>query len=124
MFNQGYSTSSYGSGQPPGNANEPLQFFGAQSSSAPYYPGSRSSLEGNMGSLGSGPAQGSMSGRINADGRWWEAFGTGGFDGEPSLMEGMSGTVETAVAEALRTRYQPFPHPCKVSYSSEPDLQG
>ena len=87
MFNQGYSSSAYGAAQPNAGA-EPLQFFGGQSSSAPYYSGSRSSLEGNMGSMGSGQAQGSMSGRISAEGRWWEAFGTGGFDGEPSLMEG------------------------------------
>ncbi|OWZ37170.1 hypothetical protein C352_04674 [Cryptococcus neoformans CHC193] len=44
---------------------------------------------GAMGSMGS------MSGSMNmatgnilaGSGRWWEAFGTGGLDGEPSLME-------------------------------------
>lgn len=47
---------------------------------------------GAMGSMGS------MSGSMNmatgnilaGSGRWWEAFGTGGLDGEPSLMEGAS----------------------------------
>ena len=49
---------------------------------------------GNMPS-GSGYATGNMAnGRIGgmmaSEGRWWEAFGTGGFEGEPSLMEGES----------------------------------
>lgn len=28
-----------------------------------------------------------------SEGRWWEAFGTGGFEGEPSLMEGGLTTI-------------------------------
>jgi len=82
--NQGYQT------------QEPLAFFGSgpSSSNSPYYAGSRSSLEGNMGGGGAyGGASGSMSGArmgsmMAGEGRWWEAFGTGGFEGEPSLMEG------------------------------------
>ena len=27
-------------------------------------------------------------GSMQTEGRWWEAFGTGGYDGEPGLMEG------------------------------------
>jgi len=79
--------------------SEPLAFFGGASTSSatPYYAGSRSSLEGNMGggSSSKGYATGNMAagGRIGAmmssEGRWWEAFGTGGFEGEPSLMEGV-----------------------------------
>ncbi|WWC63481.1 uncharacterized protein I303_106084 [Kwoniella dejecticola CBS 10117] len=112
-------TNSYSPYSP--GSSEPLAFFGggsnAQShagmgvggpsglgsSSSPYYPGSRSSLEGNaggpmgsMGSMGSmgnmGGATGNMNMNVNGrilagEGRWWEAFGTGGFEGEPSLME-------------------------------------
>lgn len=41
-------------------------------------------------------ASGSMSGArmgsmMSGEGRWWEAFGMGGFEGEPSLMEGELG---------------------------------
>lgn len=96
---QSYPSQPYGQ-------NEPLAFFGGSSSSSsasPYYPGGRSSLEGNMG--GAGPsgsaasgyaATGNMNmnsrvgGMMSGEGRWWEAFGTGGFEGEPSLMEGGS----------------------------------
>ncbi|OXG61109.1 hypothetical protein C351_04642 [Cryptococcus neoformans c8] len=44
---------------------------------------------GAMGSMGSMPGSMNMAtGNILAgSGRWWEAFGTGGLDGEPSLME-------------------------------------
>jgi hypothetical protein len=28
-------------------------------------------------------------GSMQSEGRWWEAFGTGGYEGEPGLMEGM-----------------------------------
>jgi hypothetical protein len=31
---------------------------------------------------------GRIGGMMSSEGRWWEAFGTGGFEGEPSLMEG------------------------------------
>lgn len=82
-------------------SSEPLAFFsgggpaggvggGAAGSMAgagagqSYYPGSRSSLEGNMNMNMAAGAYGSM----QSEGRWWEAFGTGGYDGEPGLMEG------------------------------------
>lgn len=44
------------------------------------------------GAYGAG-ATGSMSGArlgsmMAGEGRWYEAFGTGGFEGEPGLMEG------------------------------------
>ncbi|WWD02214.1 hypothetical protein V865_000252 [Kwoniella europaea PYCC6329] len=87
----------------PPSSSEPLAFFGGQPSGpsgSPYYPGSRSSLEGSMGPSGSGVggvgssafgATGNMNmanGRMMlGEGKWWEAFGTGGFEGEPSLME-------------------------------------
>ncbi|KAI0314095.1 Yip1-domain-containing protein [Amylostereum chailletii] len=65
---------------------EPLQFYDQSS----FYPGSRTSLEGNVGAQGSisqpaaGPAFG---GSIQPVGGWWTAFGTGGFEGEPPLLE-------------------------------------
>ncbi|CAD6568417.1 MAG: hypothetical protein TREMPRED_004534 [Tremellales sp. Tagirdzhanova-0007] len=78
-------------------SSEPLAFFGgaSTSSSTPYYAGSRSSLEGHMGGAGSSSAYatgniasgGRIGGMMASDGRWWEAFGTRGFEGEPSLME-------------------------------------
>lgn len=37
------------------------------------------------GTMSSGSRIGGM---MASEGRWWEAFGTGGFEGEPSLMEG------------------------------------
>jgi len=91
-FQQNYQNQGY---QP----QEPLAFFGSGPSStanSPYYAGSRSSLEGNMGA-GQYGASGSMSGaRLGSmmvgEGRWWEAFGTGGYEGEPSLMEGECGS--------------------------------
>jgi hypothetical protein len=43
-----------------------------------------SSAYGATGNMQSG-RMGSM---MSSEGRWWEAFGTGGFEGEPSLMEG------------------------------------
>ncbi|ORX38356.1 hypothetical protein BD324DRAFT_620524 [Kockovaella imperatae] len=94
----------YSSSQPYAASAEPLAFFNGanaagSSSSSPYYSGSRSSLEGNMGVGGGGAGAGgyatgtmSSSARLgnmvsSGEGRWWEAFGTGGLDGEPSLME-------------------------------------
>lgn len=38
-----------------------------------------------MGNMAGG---GRIGGMMAGEGRWWEAFGTGGFEGEPSLMEG------------------------------------
>ena len=105
---QPYGSQPYGQSQA-----EPLAFFGgggggggasSSATTSPYYPGSRASLEGNMGagpSSGAGYASGNMNmngrigGMMSGEGRWWEAFGTGGFEGEPSLMEGES----TAEAE-------------------------
>jgi hypothetical protein len=97
MSSHGFQNS-YPQAQP--YSSEPLAFFGgASSSTSPYYSGGRSSLEGNVGGGGSSSyATGNMSmsggarlgGMMSGEGRWWEAFGTGGFEGEPSLMEGAS----------------------------------
>lgn len=69
---------------------EPLQFYAQNTSvqgSAGFYSGSRPSLEGQ------GMAQGNIvqgdgyGGPIQTQGAWWTAFGTGGFEGEPPLLE-------------------------------------
>lgn len=71
--------------------NVPLQFYAAGSDQGQFYPGSRSSLEGNMGTSASVPSAGvaqAYGGTIQQPGGWWTAFGTGGFEGEPPLLEG------------------------------------
>lgn len=69
----------------------PLQFYAPSPVGSTFYPGSRSSLEGNVGAQGSisqqPPAYG---GNIQSAGGWWTAFGTGGLEGEPPLLEGKS----------------------------------
>jgi len=65
---------------------DPLHFY-SPSQDAAFYPGSRPSLD-------TVPPQGSIiqqpqayGGNINSQGGWWTAFGTGGFEGEPPLLE-------------------------------------
>jgi len=72
----------YGGGNQP---NVPLQFYDQSS----FYPGSRSSLEGNVATQGSivQPGTSGYTGSIQPAGGWWTAFGTGGFEGEPPLLE-------------------------------------
>lgn len=76
----------------PAASSQPLQFFGAQSSSGPGYAAyDASGAMGGAGAYGTGGASGNMNmqGRMAlSEGKWWEAFGTGGFEGEPGLMEG------------------------------------
>jgi len=45
------------------------------------------------GAYASGNMNGGIGGMMSSEGRWWEAFGTGGFEGEPSLMEGESSSA-------------------------------
>jgi hypothetical protein len=114
--------------QPYGQQSEPLAFFGgpsSASSASPYYPGSRSSLEGNMGAgpssagaYASGNMNGGIGGMMSSEGRWWEAFGTGGFEGEPSLMEGRSSCrASSCIAERrlmVRTWNQLFAYTSEI----------
>lgn len=75
----------------PAQQNVPLQFYAAGSDQGQFYPGSRSSLEGNMGTSASmAPASVAQAygGTIQQPSGWWTAFGTGGFEGEPPLLEG------------------------------------
>lgn len=76
-------------GQPAPQPGVPLQFYAPSPVGSTFYPSSRSSLEGNVaqGNMqpGAVPAYG---GNIQSAG-WWTAFGTGGLEGEPPLLEGM-----------------------------------
>ena len=63
---------------------EPLQFYNENSS---FYD-SRSGLSGSVGAGGAIPTQPGAQGFIQPVGPWWTAFGTGGFEGEPPLLEG------------------------------------
>ena len=68
----------------------PLQFYQPQPGQDGYYGGSRPSLDGNVmpqGSISSQPVQ-SYGGTIQPASSWLSAFGTGGFEGEPPLLEG------------------------------------
>ncbi|GBE80990.1 Yip1-domain-containing protein [Sparassis latifolia] len=68
----------------------PLQFYAPSPVGSSFYPGSRSSLEGNVGAQGPISQQGvppGYGGNIQSAGGWWTAFGTGGFEGEPPLLE-------------------------------------
>ncbi|ESK97102.1 yip1 domain-containing protein [Moniliophthora roreri MCA 2997] len=78
------SQNSYYGSQPQG---APLQFYSPSpaGSDPNFYPGSRPSLDGNLaqGNI----ASGGYGGNIQPQGGWWTAFGTGGFEGEPPLLE-------------------------------------
>lgn len=67
----------------PSQQQEPLQFY-AQSQD--YYSAARSSLDGHVqGSISQQPA--GFGGNIQPQSGWWTAFGTGGMEGEPPLLE-------------------------------------
>lgn len=68
----------------------PLQFYAPSPVGSTFYSGSRSSLEGHVGAQGSIQQGGAgYGGNIQPVGGWWTAFGTGGFEGEPPLLEGV-----------------------------------
>ena len=80
------------------NPGAPLQFYQPSSTVDPsgFYPGSRPSLDGHVAAQGNisqggggGGGAATYGGSIQAQGPWWTAFGTGGFEGEPPLLEGM-----------------------------------
>ena len=115
------SSSSQGPYYPqPDAQSAPLQFYDQST----FYPGSRSSLEGNVGPQGSIAQQGVSSaygGNIQTAGGWWTAFGTGGFEGEPPLLEGMLSPTfyHMPIHELYRTRNQFSAHQCQVHDSAE-----
>jgi len=68
----------------PAQQQEPLQFY-AQSQD--YYPTARSSLDGHVQGSMSSQQSAAFGGNIQPQGGWWTAFGTGGIEGEPPLLE-------------------------------------
>jgi len=50
--------------------------------------GMDSGIDGNLGRMGNMGSMGGAAWGGGEGGRWWHAFGTGGLEGEPSLMEG------------------------------------
>ncbi|MBW0498250.1 hypothetical protein O181_037965 [Austropuccinia psidii MF-1] len=87
-----YDQANYASSSAPYNSaygsGEPLQFYSGPNDPSAYYD--RQSLEGQRGAIsgnitstyGSG-----IGGSIASPGSFWSAFGTGGIDGEPPLLE-------------------------------------
>lgn len=67
----------------PVQQQEPLQFYAQPQD---YYASSRTSLDGQV--HGAMAQQAGFVGSIQSQGGWWTAFGTGGFEGEPPLLEG------------------------------------
>lgn len=67
----------------------PLQFYAPSPVGSTFYPSSRSSLDGNVaqGTIQQQQPAPAYGGNIVAQGGWWTAFGTGGFEGEPPLLE-------------------------------------
>jgi len=75
--------------QPQPSQAVPLQFYQPQRGQDGFYGGSRPSLDGNVipqGSISNQPIQ-SYGGNIQPVGGWLSAFGTGGVEGEPPLLE-------------------------------------
>ena len=71
-------------------AQTPLQFYAPEANT--FYGNSRPSLDGQastQGSITQQPLPPGYSGSIQPSGGWWTAFGTGGLEGEPPLLEGM-----------------------------------
>ena len=93
MFSDQYGSSgspyqqSYAPQLHPGTSGTPLQFYSAGPSND--FPGARPSLDGHVTAGGVGGGSG-FGGNIQSNGGWWSAFGTGGFEGEPPLLEGAS----------------------------------
>jgi hypothetical protein len=67
---------------------QPLQFYPPSPDQTDFYPTARPSLEGNLAAQGSISQHPSYGGNIQVQGPWWTAFGTGGFEGEPPLLQG------------------------------------
>ena len=106
----------------PPQQQEPLQFY-AQSQD--YYSAARSSLDGHVqGSISQHPA--GFGGNIQSQGGWWTAFGTGGIEGEPPLLEGEFSTTTMLALKvklndffiknlvSISTTYGPKPSQCST----------
>ncbi|RXW25626.1 hypothetical protein EST38_g261 [Candolleomyces aberdarensis] len=89
-------------------AAEPLQFYGgAVDPNAYMYPGSRPSLDGHVPPQGSISDSPSFGGSIQSQGGWWTAFGTGGIEGEPPLLQELGINFSHIQAKTL-TVLNPF----------------
>ncbi|KAJ7647261.1 Yip1-domain-containing protein [Roridomyces roridus] len=84
----------------------PLQFYSHQPPAGAdpnsFYPGARPSLDGNVGAQGNinaGPTAG-YGGTIQ-NSSWWTAFGTGGFEGEPPLLDELGINFSHILAKSL-----------------------
>lgn len=89
VYGAGTSQSQYYA-QPAQPSGVPLQFYAPSPVGSSFYSASRTSLDGNVGAQGTISSQGAppaYGGNIQAGG-WWTAFGTGGLEGEPPLLEG------------------------------------
>ncbi|CAE6429393.1 unnamed protein product [Rhizoctonia solani] len=82
-----------------------LQFYSGSPGvdpSAAFYPGARPSLEGNVvAGAGSGSGAPNFGGSIQPAGGWLSAFGTGGFEGEPPLLEELGVNLSHIRAKSL-----------------------
>lgn len=102
MYGAGPSQGQYYA-QPAQPSGVPLQFYAPSPVGSSFYTGSRPSLDGHVGAQGTISSQGAPAygGNIQAGG-WWTAFGTGGLEGEPPLLEGAStaaASIQTEVEE-------------------------
>ncbi|EPQ57266.1 Yip1-domain-containing protein [Gloeophyllum trabeum ATCC 11539] len=101
----------YGQPQPVQGAQPGLQFYSPAPGDTSGFYSTRSSLEGHVGAQGSISGQGGVGpgygGNIQPAGGWWTAFGTGGFEGEPPLLEELGINFEHIWAKSL-TVLNPF----------------
>jgi hypothetical protein len=119
-------------GQPGPSSASPLRFYQAPHATHESSFYSQPGLQGNVAS--GGGAQGhteGFGGNIQQQGSWWHAFGTGGFEGEPPLLEGRRVTrlalsiflVRSHVLQIdymNRTGHQLFPYPRQVAHRAQP----
>ncbi|KAF8633327.1 hypothetical protein AX17_004499 [Amanita inopinata Kibby_2008] len=77
-------------GQQTPTRDAPLQFYSPGPEVKTFYAGSHPGLDGQVNAQGNISQQGmppGYSGSIQIVGGWWTAFGTGGLEGEPPLLE-------------------------------------
>jgi len=123
-----YGSSSSGQAQyfqsPTQPQSVPLQFYAPPPDQNDFYPGSRSSLEGNVAPQGSIPGQSvhGYGGNIQAATGWLSAFGSGGFEGEQPLLEELGINFPHIRAKSL-TVLNPF-GPVDEHIMDDADLAG
>ena len=105
----------------------PLQFYTPDANA--FYTPSRSSLDDQVTTQGNIVQQGASSaygGNIQSLGGWWTAFGTGGLEGEPPLLEGSSVTIRASRSYQRDNRAwnQLWAHTRQIPYSTQPFTTG